>query len=149
MVTDLQIQNVISKTDHSPDGDTAWREAAKVREDLKTMAANTRGTLGQLIPDSLLSTTVDVRTTLGDMDALKRTLHRQKAKHHPKNPSSTTDLTIDDTWMMTGGENHKPFLFHDSGSDSRNRLLVFSADTALEHLDRSDIWMMDDPEKCS
>ena len=53
------------------------------------------------------------------------TLHRQRAKHHPKNPSSTTGLTIDDPWMTTGGENPKPFLFPDSGSDSRNCLLAF------------------------
>ena len=98
MVTDLQTQNVINKTAHNHDGDTAQVEAAKVREDLKTKAANTRGTPGQLISDSLLSTTVDVRVALVDMDALKRTLLRQRAKHHPKNPSSTNDLTIDDTW---------------------------------------------------
>ncbi|KAI0214547.1 hypothetical protein LSAT2_000353 [Lamellibrachia satsuma] len=52
------IQNVINKTACNHDGDTARIEAAKVREDLKTKAANTRGTPNQLISDSLLSTTV-------------------------------------------------------------------------------------------
>ena len=124
MVIDLQIQNVINKTACNHDGDTAQIEAAKVREDLKTKAANTRGSPDQLISDSLLSTTVDIRAALGDMDPLKRTLYHQRAKHHPKNPSSTTDLTINDPWMTTGGENPKPFLFPDSGSNSRNRLLA-------------------------
>ena len=71
--SDLQIQNVINKTACNHDGDTAQIEAAKVREDLKTKAANTRGT-----PNHCLW------------------------KHHPKNPSSTTDLTINDTWKTTG-----------------------------------------------
>ena len=100
---DLQMQNVINKTACNHDGDTAQIEAAKVCEDLKTKSANTRGTPGQLISDLLLSTTVDVRTAHGDMDKLKHTLRHQRAKHHPKKPSSITDLTIDDTWMMTGG----------------------------------------------
>ena len=56
--SDLQIQNVINKTACNHDGDTAQIEAAKVHEDLKTKAANTRGTPNQLISDSLLSTTV-------------------------------------------------------------------------------------------
>ncbi|KAI0226066.1 hypothetical protein LSAT2_023229 [Lamellibrachia satsuma] len=52
-----QIQNVINKTACNHD-DTAQTEAAKIREDLKTKAANTTGTPNQLISDSLLSTTV-------------------------------------------------------------------------------------------
>ena len=72
---------MINKTACNHDGDTAQIEAAKVREDLKTKAANTRGTPNQLISDSLLSTTV-----CGSI----------------KNPSSTTDLIINDTWKTTG-----------------------------------------------
>ncbi|KAI0209542.1 hypothetical protein LSAT2_005794 [Lamellibrachia satsuma] len=53
-----QIQNAINKTACNHDGDMAPIEAAKVGEDLKTKAANTRGTPNQLISDSLLSTTV-------------------------------------------------------------------------------------------
>ena len=66
----------------------ARTEAAKVREDLKTKAANTRGTPDQLISDSLLSTTVDVRAALGDMDALKLYSPSPEGQASPQEPIS-------------------------------------------------------------
>ncbi|XP_041372748.1 uncharacterized protein LOC121386019 [Gigantopelta aegis] len=143
VVTDLQVENVLRVTNHSHDADVASVQANKLKENLKAKAATTRGTPGQLISDTTLFTTVDVRAALGNTDALKRTLRRQKAKHHPKNPSSTANLTIDDDCTTTGGDNPRPFLFYDNGADSRSRMLVFGSDTALQHLAKADIWMMD------
>ena len=131
------------KTDHNHDAEVARIKAIKVKENLKAKAATTRGTPGQLIADTILSTDVDVRAALEDPDVLKRTMRRQKAKHHHKNPATYTNLIIDNNWRTTRGENTKPFLFYDNGCDSRNRMLVFGADTALEHLARADTWMMD------
>ena len=88
-------------TIHSHDADVARVQANKLREHLKTKAATTRGTPGQSISDTTLSTTV--RTSLGDTDALKHTLRRQMAKLHPKNPSFTANLIIDNEWTTTGG----------------------------------------------
>ena len=141
VVTDSVIQTVIKKTDHCHDGDNNTVKATQLKEELKTKAATTRGTPGQLVSDSAVTTTADVRAALGDVDVLKRTLRRQRAKNNPKNPTSVSDLIIDDTWTTTGGEDPKPFLFYDNGSDARNRMLVFGAPIALEHLARSDIWM--------
>ena len=137
------IQTVIKKTDHCHDGDNNTVKATQLKEELKTKAATTRGTPGQLVSDSAVTTTADVRAALCDVDVLKRTLRRQRAKNNPKNPTSVSDLIIDDTWTTTGGEDPKPFLFYDNGSDARNRMLVVGAPIALEHLARSDIWMMD------
>lgn len=35
------------------------------------------------------------------------------------------------------------FLFYDSGTNNRTCMLMFGADTALQHLARTDIWMKD------
>ena len=129
VVTDSVIQTVIKKTDHCHDGDNTVK-ATQLKEELKTKAATTRSTPGQLVSDSAVTTTADVRAALGDVDVLKRTLRRQRAKNNPKNPTSVSDLIIDDTWTTTGGEDPKPFLFYDNGSDARNRMLVFGAPIA-------------------
>ena len=70
-------------------------------------------------------------------------IRRKRAKHHPKNPASAGDLVIDDDWKTTGGTNPRRFLIDDSGRASSNRMLVFIADIALQHLARSNVWMMD------
>ena len=61
----------------------------------------------------------------------------ERAKHHPKNPASAGDLVIDDDWKTTGGTNPRRFLIDDSGRASSNRMLVFAADIALQHLARN------------
>ena len=59
-------------------------------------------TPGKLISDTTLSSTVDVRAALEDTGASKRTLRHRKTTRHPKNPSSTANLTIDYEWITTG-----------------------------------------------
>ena len=118
----------------------------KLREDLKAMAATTRRTPGQLISDTTLSRTVDVHVALGDTDALKCFSTLPEAKHHPnmlKNPSTTANLTADEEWTITGEDDLSSFIFDDNGADNRICMLLFGADTILQHLARADDWMMD------
>ena len=74
---------------------------------------------------------------------MKRTIRRERARHHPKNPATTDDLIMDDEWKTTGGPNPQQFVIYDSGRASTNRMIVFATDIGLQHLARSDVWMMD------
>ena len=43
-------------------------------------------------------------------------------------------------WTMTGGDDPKPFLRHDSGQNARDRVVVFATDESLRALCRANTW---------
>ena len=143
IITDLLINTEIRTTDHNHDSDIATVEAVKIKASLKRKAADERGTPGQLLSDSTVHASVEVRAALGNCDVMKRTIRRERARHHPKNPATTDDLIMDDEWKTTGGPNPQQFVIYDSGRASTNRMIVFATDIGLQHLARSDVWMMD------
>ena len=52
-----------------------------------------------------------------------------------------TELKIEGEWTETSTS--EMFLIHDSGAESRSRVVVFASDTRLRHLARQRVWYMD------
>jgi len=84
-----------------------------------------------------------VRANVGNLESCKRDLRRQRRGDLPKDPATLHDVVIPDDWKTTGESNPRPFLIHDSGSDERQRVLVYSAEEQLRHLGQADTWYMD------
>ena len=72
IITDLLINTEIRTTDHNHDSDIATVEAVKIKASLKRKAADERGTPGQLLSDSTVHASVEVRAALGNCDVMKR-----------------------------------------------------------------------------
>ena len=70
-------------------------------------------------------------------------LYRQKRSAQPAEPCDLGHIDLSGTWQTTGGSQPLPFLIHDSGPATPDRLLVFSAPEQLRHLATSDRWYMD------
>ena len=73
------ITKVVGVTEHFQEADVA-----KVKEYLKQQATVNRTAPWQLIIDSTVNAAIGVSAFMGDSDVVKRTIHRQRAKHHPK-----------------------------------------------------------------
>ncbi|XP_041369007.1 uncharacterized protein LOC121383200 [Gigantopelta aegis] len=141
VTSDLEIKTIVSFTQHSHDPQDQSVAVAKLRSAMKERAGTSRGTLTQLLVDSISDTPVDVRAELGKPDHIKRALRRERAKHMPKNPTSLRDLMLDDEWTTSSDGDR--FLIYDNGVDSSDRMLVFGTDDGLRHLASSESWFMD------
>ena len=61
----------------------------------------------------------------------------------PPEPATRHQLNFVGPWTMTGGDNPKTFLRHDSGPNARDRVAVFTTDESLRALCRANTWFMD------
>ena len=113
----------------------------KLRATLKASAAESYGTLSQLVANKTTHVPVNIHAGLGNPGTVKCVLRRERARHMPKNPASLSDLTLDAEWTTTiDGEQ---FLLYDIGVYLDSRMLVFGTEEGLQRLASSDSWFMD------
>ena len=109
---------------------------------MKAEAKESRMRPNQLLSQTLLQTTDDVQANIGNLNTVKRDLQRQHGCL-PKDPASLQQLIIPDEWKLTGEAIPRTFLFHDTGSEERQRVVVYAAEEQLRLLCQSDTWYMD------
>lgn len=139
----LKVQTVLSSKDHNHEADFDKIEATKAVNVMKNGANISRGRPQQLVVDVLQPLPVEVRAAAGTTNAVKQRIRRQMNKLRPKDPASLQELDLSEDWKHTGEPYRHPFLLHDSGRDSENRILVFGTGQALRHLCASNTWYMD------
>ena len=140
LTTDISIENIISKKEHSHSSDENKVQAAKVKSVMKDHATATRGKPSQIVADNVVNVPVEVRAALGNIESVKRVIRRRKRGALPKDPPSLCELELDEKLTHFEGEE---FLIHDSGKDVNNRMMVFATSAGLHHLARSSQWFMD------
>ena len=95
-----------------------------------------------------LSHNAQLKTPLNN--SLKRTIQRQRRVYLPPEPATLGQIILAYPWTTTGGITQLPFLIHDSGPQAgANRIIVFAANDALDHLASCDTWFMDGNFKVS
>ncbi|KAL8587591.1 hypothetical protein ACOMHN_045280 [Nucella lapillus] len=137
------VAEVRSRMEHSHEPDRAAVGVQKLRGRMKATARATRSKPGHILAQGLQDASEETRDGFGQLESVKRDLRRQRRAVLPKEPSMQLELVFEDEWRTTGGENAVPFLFHDSGPDSPNRVTVFATRAALRLLSRANIWYMD------
>lgn len=143
IVTDLQIERVLSSTDHTHESDINIVNAARVRATMKDNAVTNKARPGQIVADALQDCPVEVRVAMGKLDSIKRSIRRQKRGNLPKEPATLRDFVINAEWSTTGTDDDEQFLIYDSGPESYSRAVVFASEQGLQHLCRSNTWFMD------
>ncbi|KAG7157461.1 putative Inosine-5'-monophosphate dehydrogenase 1b-like 14 [Homarus americanus] len=110
-----------------------------IKDDSRTKKAKTT----QIFADAMLEATDEVRARAGKPDTIRRDIRRVRRGCRPKEPSSLAELHLDEEWTETGGNNPRPFLIHDSGADTNDRVIIFATEASLRLLSRSSQWHMD------
>lgn len=143
-LTDLEVKQLLSVTEHSHDPDPNKVKAAKVKNTIKTVALTNRVRPAHIVADAICQQPIEVRCAIGRLDSLKRNVRRLQKGALPKDPTSLRELEhISGEWKTTGAPEYQDFLIYDNGPESTERIIVFATNQALEHLARSTIWFMD------
>ena len=143
ITTSLTLDDVRVTVAHSHDNDNSSVEAEKLRCNIREKAKASRESTACLLATAIQEAPESVRLRLGNQESVKRNIRRQRQGSLPKDPVSLRELHVPEEWSTTGGEHPQPFLIHDSGPQSSNRVLVFAADNVLQHLASADKWYMD------
>ena len=117
-------------------------EVAKIKTGFKETAL-----LGHVRPANILATGLqtasDEAKDLVKLESCRRVIRRHKRGIVPPDPATTRDLVIADEWKTTGGPTPRPFLIHDSGPRSDDRVVVYATEEGLRLLASSSTWFMD------
>ncbi|KAK2161416.1 hypothetical protein LSH36_117g05030 [Paralvinella palmiformis] len=84
----------------------------------------------QILYQVLLESSDAVRTN-------KCSIRRTRRGALPKDPDSLSELILTDKWKTSGGDNPRSFLIHNSGPESRDRVIVFASQQGLKQLSSS------------
>jgi len=141
--TDANYDNLRSHIRHNHAADRTGVEVTKLRATMKAQAKQSTSRPHQILTQSLVQTTDDVRANVGNLETCKRDLRRQRRGCLPKDPTSLRDLVIPEEWKSTGTANLRTFLVHDSGQDAGQRVVVYASEQQLRHLGQADTWYMD------
>ena len=119
-------------------------QATKLRTTMKEQAKSTKVKPSQLLADSVASAPLETRVELQkNIESIKRCIRRTRRLALPKDPKTINELTLEGDWTTTGGSDPKPFLIHDSGTESEDRIIVFATEEGLNLLGTSQEWFMD------
>ena len=102
-----------------------------------------------LLTNGLLNLSAEALIESGNIESIKRDIQRQKSKSRLLEPGNRAEINLVAPWTTTGGVNPLPFLFHDSGPQNPQRMLLFGTDEGLAHLAGSSVWYMDGNFKVS
>lgn len=87
----------------------------------------------QIYADAIMGLDEETRTNMGSKDHVMKTIRNQRRKNVPVEPTST-EFEIPHAWQLNGDEN---IVIYDSGSNSDNRIIVFSSVLQLQQMGRS------------
>lgn len=130
-------------SDHNHAVDQTSVEVTLCRNNMKTRATQSRDKPGVIYTEAVQGLSDGARATIASASIVKRSLRNCKTVHHPPQPATLTDPTVDGEWATTGGVDRKPFLIHDNGAQSQSRMVMFATEKGLELLSRSATWFMD------
>ena len=74
VTTDITIENVMNSTSHHHADDDVKVQASKVKATMKDYATAIRGKPSQILADTAVAVSVEVRAALGDTESVKRTI---------------------------------------------------------------------------
>ena len=119
-------------------------EVQKFRSELKVSAqTNSAVRTTPLLTNGLLNLSAEALIESRPIECIKRDIRRQKNTSRPLEPNNLVS-----PWT-TRGLNPRSFLFHDSGPQDPQRMLLFGTDEGLAHLAGSSVWYMDGNFKVS
>ena len=136
--------NVFTTREHLHEPDMKHSEQLKVLETMKEKAANSNEQPRKIVQDTTATITSECAVALPKYKSLARSIQRQRGWGN--NPTTLKDVAIPSEMQLTlRGEN---FLAYDSGSDDRERFLIFSTEQNLDLLESTPQWHADGTFKC-
>lgn len=114
IITNLDISEITSSSEHSHPSDPLAIKAMKVRQELKDRVSLDEGTPGQIIAD-VLAQYPEVKEALGKTDSVKRAMRRHKrGQTHEKHASKEALPPSPEEFRATEGPNNFPLLTYDN-----------------------------------
>ncbi len=142
--TGLDMENAVVSGLHNHNSSAASVTVEKVRQTLKTRAAEAHERPKQIVAAELRELGQEEMARLGNLNTVKRDVQRQQRKHNQHvEPENWREFNIPEEWKTTGTGNPRQFLIHDSGTYGNGRVVVYGSDDCLRVLARADIWLMD------
>ena len=137
-------ENVFTTREHLHEPDMKHSEQLKVLEKMKENAANSKEKPRKIVQDTTATNTSECAVALPKYKSLARSIQRQRGWGN--NPTILKDVAIPSELQLTlRGEK---FLAYDSGSDDRERFLIFSTEQNLDLLESTPQWHADGTFKC-
>ena len=93
---------------------------------MKLSALNSNDKPNQILTLTTAAASDEVKATLPDAETMKRVLRRTRSSHRPKDHQNLRQLTIENQWTQTIGDNPTDFLLFDNGPEADERIIVFS-----------------------
>lgn len=138
--TDLARDDPRAGQVHDHEGDNDGVEIAKVRQNMKRRAAETRDKPCQILVEATAACNVAVRARLPDAESCKRSLRNQRPKQPaPQHIEEMGEIPVDLQTTTTG----RPFIIYDNGPFRHDRILAFATEQGIAELARADQWFMD------
>ena len=127
ITTEVPIANPRNYRAHNHNASNARVEAMKCRSDLRdTSQRNTSA----LVATALQTLSPAAMAEIGTVDTIKR----QNARHRPAEPNSLAVINLQQPWTTTGAQYQVPFLFHDTGPEDPERMLLFAASSYVNRM---------------
>ena len=128
---------------HNHNPDVAAIEVSTLKAKLKKRAVVGDVQPAWLLAGALLNASDAAKDRI-KIQTARRGIRRFKQGMVPPEPATRRQLNFVGPWTTTtGGDNPKTFVRHDSGSNARDRVVVFATDESLRALCRANTWFMD------
>ena len=131
--------NVFTTREHLHQPDMKHSEQLQVLEKIKEKAANSTEQPRKIVQDTTATITREFAVALPKFKNLARSIQRQRGWGN--NPTTLKDVAIPSELHLTLRRNN--FLAYDSGSDDRERFLIFSTEQNLDLLESTPQWHAD------
>ena len=92
---DIEISTLIRIVPHTHDPNPDSVAASRLKSTTKNKSGTSRGTPTQILVETTATARTEICCALGNPKVVKRTLHRDGAKHLLPNPQSLQDLVVD------------------------------------------------------
>ena len=125
--------NVFTAREHLHEPDMKHSEQLKVLEKMKEKAANSNEQPRKIVQDTTTTITCECAVVLPKYKSLARSIQKQCGWGN--NPTTLKDVAIPSEMQLTLREEN--FLASDSGSDDRDRCLIFSTEQNLDLLEHT------------
>ena len=136
--------NVFTTREHLHEPDMKHSEQLKVLEKMEEKAATSNEQPRKIVQDTTATNTRECAVALSKCKSLARSIQRQRGWGN--NPTTLKDVAIPSELLLTlRGES---FSAYDSGSDYRERFLIFSTEQNLDLLEHTPQGHADGTFKC-
>lgn len=128
---------------HNHSGDPARKEVIQVQTAIKRRALDTEETAQQILSTVAVNVSDSAAAQLPPIRHMRRGVRRLKkdAGNPLPVPPNLQAMEIPQEYKVTHRD--EPFLLYDSGTDSPNRILIFSTETNLRALTTTGHWFSD------